>query len=81
MMILSDSDMEMSGKIVQRIQKNIEEFNRNGNEAFTLSISLGVVQFDQESHRSAEELVKAADKVMYLEKQKYKKLRQELKTG
>lgn len=55
--------------IKKRIEEYIAEFNRSGSRPFSLSISLGVAQFDPKSAAvTLEELVAEADRLMYLQK-------------
>ncbi len=81
LIILPDSDLEMSRKVVERIHNGIELYNLNSCEDFVLSLSFGIVQFHPEKHECADDLIKEADEIMYKEKQRYKKLRDELKIG
>ena len=53
--------------IRERFKSLNEEFSQEAGLPFTLSISIGPVDFDEE-HTDLKELLKAADKVLYEEK-------------
>jgi diguanylate cyclase (GGDEF)-like protein/PAS domain S-box-containing protein len=54
--------------VTARLWENLEDFKRQENRPFDLSLSVGVVHFDPESSGSLEELIAQADKAMYQDK-------------
>lgn len=68
-------DYNMFASIKTRVSDLCAEWNRNSGEQFSLSISLGAVEFNSESD-SLEKLLKLADDEQYKEKVLKKKSRQ-----
>ena len=58
-------------EIISRLNENINEFNEQGRFLCNISISYGYVEYEEVSHGSVEEMLKAADEIMYNNK-KYK---------
>jgi diguanylate cyclase (GGDEF)-like protein/PAS domain S-box-containing protein len=59
--------------IVNRLQKNIEEYNAKSNKGYVMSISVGVSICDPEYEESVDALLSRADELMY----EHKKSKQE----
>ncbi|HKR12702.1 MAG TPA: diguanylate cyclase [Pyrinomonadaceae bacterium] len=56
-----------STKIVRRLQRNLDEYNQRNHE-FHLSLSVGMVEVDHDSHLDIEEQIAQADRAMYRDK-------------
>lgn len=56
-----------STRIVQRLQRNLDEYNQR-NDEFYLSLSVGMVEVDHDSHLDIEEQIAQADRAMYRDK-------------
>jgi diguanylate cyclase (GGDEF)-like protein len=56
--------------LIARLQQGLEEHNREGEEPFTLSISIGVGSYNPDECRTVEELLAAADAGLYEAKRK-----------
>ncbi len=54
--------------LTNRLKKNIDTYNKKENKPYTLSFSLGLTQYDHRNPCSVDELISAADKLMYEEK-------------
>ncbi len=54
--------------LTTRLQKNLENHNRQGNRSYKLSLSVGVACYDPEYPCSIDELLAQADKLMYQQK-------------
>jgi diguanylate cyclase (GGDEF)-like protein/PAS domain S-box-containing protein len=52
----------------ERLQRNIDEYNAKGSRSYTLSISWGTAIYDPESPMSLDQLMSAADGLMYTQK-------------
>jgi diguanylate cyclase (GGDEF)-like protein/PAS domain S-box-containing protein len=59
--------------MLDRLQSQLEEFNRQGQRKYRISASFGVVHFDPKQESSFETVVMAADKAMYEQKQAKRK--------
>lgn len=71
--ILVQDCSEVGTEIIkERLEEKIEEFNRSAPRLYELSISFGIAQFDPQSAATIEELVAAADRAMYVQKQSKK---------
>ena len=62
-----------SDKIANRLQENIENYNAQANNRYSLRISTGIATYDPNSMQSIDELLKQADSLMYQHKQSKKK--------
>ena len=69
-------DMEDAQRVLEKIQFAIEHFNITSGKPYRLSISTGLVDFHDE-YESLDELIGEADKLMYENKVRRKKRRQE----
>lgn len=67
--IESEDDRE---DIISRLNKKIDEFNKEKERSFKLSISIGTVFYNSDDSYSIEDLLERADKLMYEEKRKKK---------
>ncbi len=59
--------------IIRRLRERIKEFNEKVGRPYKLSISIGVSYYDPYNPCSVEELMRSADKSMYMDKEKRKK--------
>ena len=72
--ILALEDDEAAAKLAAtaRLWENLEDYKRQSEHPFDLSLSIGVVHFEPDSDSSIEELIAQADKSMYIDKQSKK---------
>jgi diguanylate cyclase (GGDEF)-like protein/PAS domain S-box-containing protein len=66
---LEDYESPARRAVTARLMENMEDYARQENRSFDLSLSVGVVHFNPESGCSMEELIAQADKAMYEDKQ------------
>ena len=59
--------------VQKRLQSNLDGHNAQSNLGYVLSLSLGVVQVDLNSHLTTHELLERADAALYVNKQQKKK--------
>jgi diguanylate cyclase (GGDEF)-like protein/PAS domain S-box-containing protein len=69
---LEDNEAAAERAATARLWENLEDYKRQAEHPFDLSLSIGVVHFDPESNSSLEELIAQADKSMYKDKQSKK---------
>lgn len=58
--------------LIDRLQKNIDMFNKTGKLPADISVSTGISYFDPEKPKSIEELISEADRNMYIAKREKK---------
>ena len=75
-LLTEQSGSDVGNVIVGNLRDKIEEFNAHGGREYELSYSLGIASYDNEQHRSIDELLMRADDLMY--KDKRKKLLQDI---
>ena len=63
-----DSNLAGAEIAIDRLEKNIADFNSANNAPFKLAFSTGVSCFDPEYPSSIEDLIVRADKLMYEQK-------------
>ncbi len=63
--------------LVNRLKNNVEEFNSKSNLPYELSVSAGLVSFPPEAVGDIEQLLEEADKIMYEQKKKKKRIERE----
>ena len=68
--IIIDSGTNQALK--KEIDTAVEEYNRCSGASFTLSLAIGVIRTDGSEHRSLDDCIRAADSLMYDNKQKKK---------
>jgi two-component system cell cycle response regulator len=66
--LLIDTGEKNVSVIKERLQQNIEAFNRRSTANYRLSISTGIVIYDHTLPRTIDDLLKEADALMYQEK-------------
>jgi diguanylate cyclase (GGDEF)-like protein/PAS domain S-box-containing protein len=59
------SNLKTSNLIEARVEARVRFYNEQITEAYTLSLSLGIVRYDSSVHTSLEELIQIADDKMY----------------
>ncbi len=64
-LLLETADEGTVHKILQRIQKNLDEWNRKGDMPFTLSLSAGYAVYDPVKLKDYNSLFKCADEMMF----------------
>jgi diguanylate cyclase (GGDEF)-like protein len=67
------TDEDHSATIANRLQENIDKFNAQAKNRYTLRISTGVATYDPHSVQSIDELLNQADSLMYQNKERKKK--------
>jgi diguanylate cyclase (GGDEF)-like protein len=67
---LLETTDENSEMLINRLFDNIKNWNTEGSEPYTLSISVGTGQFDPEHPILIDELLSKADASMYAQKRK-----------
>lgn len=73
--IAPDMSVEKFKKIKRILQEKCQEYNKNSNEKFSLSISMGFTEYGLEEQEDLEKLLTIADNELYKEKQlKYNKI-------
>ncbi|RDU22527.1 GGDEF domain-containing protein [Anaerosacchariphilus polymeriproducens] len=70
--VLDVMDLEQLKRIVFRINQAVEKQNEYNNEPFKLSLSMGYIVYDYNSHMELEEFFRKIDALMYENKQKKK---------
>ncbi len=66
--ILETEETQIVKKVLDRINRNIEDWNRTSNNPFTLSLSAGYEIFNPDIHRDYDELFQRADEMMFRNK-------------
>jgi diguanylate cyclase (GGDEF)-like protein/PAS domain S-box-containing protein len=66
---LKDYEAPAVRAVTARLWENLEEYRRQENSPFDLSLSVGVVHFNPEDNYTLEELIAQADREMYEDKQ------------
>jgi len=61
-----------SARLLDRLERNLCEYNEEGHHEFTIGLSIGAVEIDHEKHSNIEDQMARADEVMYREKRKKK---------
>lgn len=61
-----------TAKLVERLQRNLSEYNEMSGHKFKIELSIGAVEIDHEKAWSIEDQMARADEVMYREKRKKK---------
>jgi diguanylate cyclase (GGDEF)-like protein len=67
--MLMNTDTKTAHSKVASFVQELETFNQNSRQAFQLCTSYGVVEYTPDKHKNLEELICAADRLMYLQKQ------------
>jgi diguanylate cyclase (GGDEF)-like protein len=68
-----NASLEHRDNIQERIQKNISHYNNTSGKSYKLSVSIGFACFESRSTITVDELIKKADKELYISKYKKKK--------
>jgi diguanylate cyclase (GGDEF)-like protein/PAS domain S-box-containing protein len=63
----SDSDVK---KALERFQKNLQDFNRENQAPYKISVSYGISRWDPDKPTSLDTLLKEADEKMYIHKRR-----------
>ena len=70
--ILPNIKMNVTNKILKRLNININKFNQSEKKKYIISASSGSVEYSADCQLSAMELIKVADAIMYENKKKFK---------
>ena len=73
LIVFNGIDNEMAEIIWKRIVQNYEQINKEKNRPYIISVSHGIVDFDNNRKTHVDDLINAADEKMYNEKQTIKK--------
>ena len=66
--LLTDTSSERSNEALARLQRAVDEFNRNSKRGYELKFSAGQLAFDPARHTSVDTLLQEADALMYQRK-------------
>ncbi|KQC14557.1 MAG: hypothetical protein APR63_05575 [Desulfuromonas sp. SDB] len=69
--IFQNTDIEKSELLWNRIQENIDFYNKNTEKKYDISLSFGFAEYDPRQNSSIEELIAFADQEMYKYKKKF----------
>lgn len=69
--IFQNTDIKKSELLWNRIQKNIDYYNKNTEKKYEISVSFGFAEYDPHQDFSIEELIAFADQEMYKYKKKF----------
>ncbi len=69
LIVLNEMGIEMAEIIWERIVKKYYYINQNDNRPYIISVSHGIVDFDNKQKTQVDDLINAADEKMYHEKQ------------
>lgn len=72
LLVLPNTSLEQSKKVTQRIQDEIDNYNKSEEKPFQISISKGQTVYDKDCNLTLNELIDKADTLMYKDKQNYK---------
>ncbi|GAA0180288.1 hypothetical protein SH2C18_30100 [Clostridium sediminicola] len=72
LLVLPNTNLEQSKKVTNRIQDEIDAYNKSERKPFKLSISTGQAMYDKDCNLTLNELIDKADSLMYKDKQNYK---------
>jgi diguanylate cyclase (GGDEF)-like protein len=72
LIVFNGIDIEMAETIWQRIVQAYEKINQDDNRPYIISVSHGIVDFDNKQKTHVDDLINAADEKMYNEKQNIK---------
>ena len=69
MVLLSNADEKEGKEILNRLSQRLEAHNKVAGRGYDICYSAGIIQYDVAQHQSIEDLLEAADKLMYKQKQ------------
>ena len=67
--LLSNADEKEGKEILNRLSQRLEAHNKVAGRGYDICYSAGIIQYDVAQHQSIEDLLEAADKLMYKQKQ------------
>jgi diguanylate cyclase (GGDEF)-like protein len=67
--LLSNADLAQSKQSLHRLDRLLEAHNEREARDYSIRFSVGTIEFDPNQHQSIEDLLKAADALMYRQKQ------------
>jgi diguanylate cyclase (GGDEF)-like protein len=68
--LLSNTDEKQGKEILHRLSQTLKQHNQEAGRGYNICYSAGIVQYDPAQHQSIDELLEAADKLMYEQKLK-----------
>lgn len=68
--LLSNTDEKQGKEILHRLSQTLKQHNQKAGRGYNICYSAGIVQYDPAQHPSIDELLEAADKLMYEQKLK-----------
>lgn len=63
--LLTETGAEVGADVVNRFREAVDQFNHRSAGAFQLNFSVGIVQFDPQTHVNADCMLRDADAMMY----------------
>ena len=60
-----NADRKNAQEMIQRIRKDLNQYNASPEKRFDILFSDGVVQFDPSVHKNIDDLIDAGDSLMY----------------
>ncbi|MFW6381678.1 MAG: diguanylate cyclase domain-containing protein, partial [Bacillota bacterium] len=69
--ILPECNREQARDIWQRVEDNLDEFNKQGDRDYRLSLSHGLAEYRRTQGMDYDNLIKRADDRMYREKHRH----------
>jgi diguanylate cyclase (GGDEF)-like protein len=67
--LLSNADEAEGEAILNRLNQKLKEHNQEAGRGYDICYSVGIVQYDVARHQSIDDLLEAADRLMYKQKQ------------
>jgi diguanylate cyclase (GGDEF)-like protein len=67
--LLSNADKIEGQEILNRLNQRLDEHNQVSGRGYDICYSAGIIQYDAGQHQSIDDLLEAADKLMYQQKQ------------
>lgn len=81
LMMYRNCSYENGFKIWERIEERFKDLNADSQKPYEISVSRGILEYDPLQHSDAHEFLNQADKIMYINKDQYRKLQQQRLKG
>ena len=78
LLIFPDNSLKKAAQIKERLNENLMKLNQTIEKNYRINISIGLSEYDPEKPLSMDELIRIADEKMYEEKEKEKKIKEDL---
>ncbi|MFW6361712.1 MAG: sensor domain-containing diguanylate cyclase, partial [Spirochaetota bacterium] len=80
LMVYRNCSCENASKIWERIEAELRQTNHSSEKPYEISVSRGILEYDESVHSDVHELLNQADKIMYIHKDQYRaRMREKLK--